>query len=84
MQEKLILLISQGEELQNAHFSNVSGTTSMNADDFYANNKASGNKDEWCSDVKLFLERNLKSHPLYRELYSALFHEKGQKKILIK
>ena len=33
--------------------------------------------DQWLSEIRIFINRHLKQHPLYRDFNSTLFHNKG-------
>ena len=35
---------------------------------------------EWMSDIKIYVERNLLTHPLYSDINTVLFHSKNKKK----
>ena len=73
--QKLNELITQGESIQAIHNTNMSRNTSLGILDL--SGLAPTKTHEWMSNVKIFAERHAKTHPLYANLTSALFHEKN-------
>lgn len=68
---KILQFIEQGNEIKSKEYHNSSGALSIP----YISGPLF---ESWMNEIKIFNERYLKDHPLYKEINSTVFHHKGQ------